>query len=210
MNSKFACALGAALAATAALPLVSHAQDMPRKNIIFLLTDDQRRDVLGCYGNTLIKTPTIDNLANQGVRFDNFFCQSPICNASRASIMTGLTQRTHGTNFSAPPVEAKYIATSYPALLKSHGYRTGFTGKYGFGFDKPDKEAQFDFFKPYNRNPYLKQMPDGSLRHETNLCADAAVEFLDGNPLDRQFCLSVSFNASHAEDNDRRPGFHFQ
>ncbi|MDF7823467.1 sulfatase [Pontiellaceae bacterium B12227] len=180
------------------------------KNIIFILADDQRSDVLGCYGNELIQTPTIDRLAAEGVRFDNFFCQTPICSASRATIISGLTQRTHGFNFGEPAIAAKYIAASYPAYLKANGYRTGFTGKYGFRYSKDDKDEQFDFYKPYDRNPYLKKMPDGSLRHETDLCADAAVEFIETNPKGKPFCLSVSFNASHAEDKDLRPGYHFQ
>lgn len=184
--------------------------DTDQRNILFILADDQRSDVLGCYGNELIQTPTIDRLAAEGVRFDNFFCQTPICSASRATIISGLSQRTHGFNFGEPAIPAEYIETSYPAYLKSHGYRTGFTGKYGFRFSENDKSKQFDFFKPYSRNPYLKKMPDGSLRHETDLCADAAVQFIETNPDGQPFCLSVSFNASHAEDSDLRPGFHFQ
>lgn len=181
-----------------------------RPNIIFIMADDQRSDVLGCYGNELIQTPTIDRLASEGVRFENFFCQTPICSASRATIITGLTQYTHGYNFGTAPIDAKYIATSYPSYLKAHGYRTGFAGKYGFRFGRKDKKQQFDFYKPYSRNPYLKKMPDGSIRHETDLCADAAIEFIQSNPKEQPFCLSISFNASHAEDNDHRPGYHFQ
>ncbi|VGO12546.1 Arylsulfatase [Pontiella desulfatans] len=186
------------------------AAETSRKNIVFILADDQRNDVLGCYGNDLIQTPTIDQLASNGVRFENFFCETPICSASRATLISGLSQRTHGYNFGEPAVDANYIPTSYPAYLKASGYRTGFTGKYGFRFSKNDRKQQFDFFKPYDRNPYLKKMPDGSLRHETDLCADAAIEFIKGNPKGQPFCLSVSFNASHAEDSDLRPGFHFQ
>ena len=100
-----------------------------KPNIIFLLADDQRSDVLGCYGNELIHTPTLDQLAADGVRFENFFCETPICSASRSTLMSGLSQRSHGFNFGEPPVPAKYISTSYPAYLKANGYRTGFTGK---------------------------------------------------------------------------------
>ena len=185
-------------------------QGRAAKNIIFLLADDQRSDVLGCYGNSMIKTPTIDRLTAEGIRFENFFCETPICSASRSTIITGLSQRTHGYNFGEPPVPASYISTSYPAYLKANGYRTGFTGKFGFDYSKNDKKKQFDFFRPIDRNPYFKTMPDGSLRHETDLCADAAIEFIRTNPAGKPFCLSVSFNASHAEDSDHRPGFHFQ
>ena len=181
-----------------------------KPNIIFFLADDQRNDVLGCYGNELIQTPTIDKLSAEGVRFENTFCEVPICAASRSTLFTGLSQRTHGYNFTEPPVSAEHMATSYPMVLKGAGYRIGFAGKYGMEFEKPGMKNQFDFFKPIGRNPYLKKMPDGSLRHETDLCGDAAIEFLESNPSDTPFCMSVSFNASHAEDSDRRPGFHFQ
>lgn len=184
--------------------------DALRKNIIFFLTDDQRSDVLGCYGNKLIKTPVIDRLAADGIRFENSFCEVPICAASRSSIFTGLSQRTHGYNFGEPAIDARYIATSYPMMLKTAGYRVGFAGKYGVKFAKPDLSTRFDFFEPIDRNPYLKTMPDGSLRHETDLCADAAIEFIKSTPPDQPFCMSVSFNASHAEDGDHRPGYHFQ
>ncbi|VGO11486.1 Arylsulfatase [Pontiella desulfatans] len=182
----------------------------PKKNILFILADDQRHDVLGCYGNNLIQTPTLDGLAENGVRFENFFCQTPICATSRATIMTGLSQRSHGFNFGELPVPSEYIPTSYPAYLKANGYRTGFAGKFGFRYAAKDKEQQFDFFKPYSLHPFLKKQPDGSLRHETDLCADAAIEFIKTNPKGQPFCMSVSFNATHADDADHRPGFHFQ
>ena len=186
------------------------AQAASKPNIIFLLADDQRNDVLGCYGNALIQTPTIDGLAADGVRFDNVFCEVPICAASRSTLFTGLSQRTHGYNFGEPAVSAEQMATSYPMVLKAAGYRTGFAGKYGMAFAKPGMKKEFDFFEPIDRNPYLKKMPDGSMRHETDLCVDAAIKFIQSNPAGTPFCMSVSFNASHAEDGDHRPGFHFQ
>ena len=179
-------------------------------NINFLLADDQRNDVLGCDGNELIQTPTIDRLAAEGIRFENAFCEVPICAASRASLFTGLSQRTHGFNFGEPKVPAKYMETSYPMVLKDAGYRIGFVGKYGMSFAAPGMKKQFDLFEEIGRNPYLKKMPDGSLRHETDLCVDAGIKFIESNPVDMPFCLSISFNASHAEDGDKRPGFHFQ
>ena len=190
--------------------LCTGAEAAVRPNILFFLADDQRSDVLGCYGNSLIKTPMINRLAVEGVRFENSFCEVPICAGSRVTLFTGLSQRTHGYNFGEPPVEEKYIATSYPAVLKLAGYRTGFAGKYGVKFAKPDLKPEFDFFRKIDRNPYLHKMRDGSLRHETDLCADAAIEFIESNPEGTPFCMSVSFNASHAEDSDRRPGYHFQ
>ncbi len=64
-------------------------------NIIFILTDDQRWDALGYSGNTIIRTPEMDKLAKEGTWFKNAFVSTPICAASRASIMTGLYERKH-------------------------------------------------------------------------------------------------------------------
>jgi len=102
-----------------------------RPNILFLLVDDQRNDTLGCAGHPIIKTQVIDSLAARGVRFRNAFVTTSICAASRASILTGLYERTHGYTFGTPPLSAAHMAKSYPALLRAAGYRTGFIGKYG-------------------------------------------------------------------------------
>jgi len=181
-----------------------------KPNIIFFLADDQRNDVLGCAGNTIIQTPTLDGLATQGIRFENAFCEVPICAASRATLFSGLTQRTHGYNFGELPVPSKFIASSYPMRLKGAGYRIGFAGKYGMRFGGPGLKHEFDFMQEIGRNPFLKKQQDGTLRHETDLCADAAIEFIKSNPAEKPFCMSVSFNATHAEDGDHRPGYHFQ
>lgn len=178
-------------------------------NILFFLTDDQRNDTLGCAGHPIVKTPVIDGLARQGVRFENMFVTTSICAASRASIFLGVHERTHGYTFGKPAVPQDVAKTSYPLLLRQVGYRTGFTGKYGCQMQIKPQEM-FDYCKVVDRNPYFHEMPDGTRRHETDLCADNAIEFLATQPADQPFCLSVWFNASHAEDNDRRPGIgHF-
>ena len=175
-----------------------------KPNILFFLIDDQRNDTLGCAGHPIIKTPVIDSLAARGVRFRNAFVTTSICAASRASFLTGLYERTHGFTFGKPPVRRVYMDTSYPAMLKNEGYRTGFIGKYGIQTEgKPEPEI-FDFFKPH-RPGFLKQ-PDGTIRHETEVAGDHVIEFLNSNPSGQPFCLSVSFNAAHAIDGDKRPG----
>jgi len=204
-NSKL-FVLGASVLALLAGRVV--AEEKP--NIIFFLADDQRDDTLGCAGNTIIQSPTLDNLAAQGVRFENTFCEVPICAASRATLFSGLTQRTHGYNFGELPVPSQYIPTSYPVMLKKAGYRIGFAGKYGTVFGAPGLKDTFDFREEIGRNPFLKKQADGTLRHETDLCADAAIEFIKSTPENKPFCMSVSFNATHAEDGDHRPGYHFQ
>lgn len=71
-------------------------EPMKRPNIVFILTDDQGYWSLGCYGNKEIKTPNLDRLAKSGMRFDNFYCASPVCSPARASIFTGHIPSRHG------------------------------------------------------------------------------------------------------------------
>lgn len=176
-------------------------------NIVFLLIDDQRNDTLGCAGHPIIKTPVIDRLAAEGVRFRNAFVTTSICAASRASFLTGLYERTHGFTFGTPPLRRAHMVNSYPALMRAAGYRTGFVGKFGVKTHGKIEKEIFDVFKPHNRNPYFHRQADGSLRHETEVAGDSAIAFLESNPKDKPFCLSVSFNAVHAEDNDKLDHF---
>ena len=199
----------AGLTAAAMLGSGSFSCQSPERqpNILFLLVDDQRNDTLGCAGHPILKTPVIDSLAAGGVLFRNAFVTTAICAASRASILTGLYERTHGYTFGTPPLRLEIMAESYPALLRAAGYRTGFIGKYGVRTEGDPESAMFDFFKPHGGNPYFKEQPDGTLRHETEVAGDRAIEFLKGNPGEQPFCLSISFNASHAADWDMENHF---
>ena len=179
-----------------------------RPNIIFFLTDDQRHDFLGCTGHPVVKTPVIDQLAADGVLFENAFVTTSICAASRATLFTGLYERTHGYTFGKPAVSKKHMDDGYPVQLRKAGYRTGFVGKFGVAVQRGAKAEMFDYFKPLGRNPYFHKQPDGSRRHETEVAGDRAIEFLNGSKeIGGPFCLSVSFNASHAEDSDKKNHF---
>jgi arylsulfatase A-like enzyme len=184
--------------------LLSLAQEKAeRPNIIFFLIDDQRNDTLGCAGHPLLKTPVVDDLAKNGVRFRNAFVTTSICAASRASLFTGLYETTHGYTFGKPPIRVDHGLMSYPAVLRRAGYRTGFIGKFGVGMPGQARKEMFDYFRPMGRNPYFKKQKDGTERHETQIDGDRAIDFLKSQPKDQPFCLSVSFNSVHAEDSDK-------
>ena len=122
------------LAAIAGFVFAAQAAPPSKPNIVFILVDDQRHDSLGCAGHPILKTPNIDKLAQQGVRFEKMFVTTSICMASRASIFTGLTETGHGYTggeLPATPVITQDVDTSFPVLLKQAGYRTGFFGKFG-------------------------------------------------------------------------------
>src|SRR5690606_1453770 len=85
------------------------AQQAARPNIIFILTDDQRADAIGYAGNAIIKTPEMDRLARAGVYFEKALVTTPICAASRASLLTGLYERTHGYTFGQGQLKQPYM-----------------------------------------------------------------------------------------------------
>ncbi|MEQ8766735.1 MAG: sulfatase [Planctomycetota bacterium] len=187
----------------ASMMLATDGAAEPRPNLVVLLVDDQRNDQLGCAGHPFVQTPHIDRLARRGVHFRNAFVTTSICAASRASIFTGLTERTHGYTFGQPPVGAGDVRESYPAELRRAGYRTMFIGKFGVSIEGDPRQTMFDDFRTIGRNPYFRPQADGSTRHETDLAIDWALESLAEAPDDRPFCLSISFNAVHAEDSDK-------
>ena len=154
--------------------------------------------------NPMLVTPNMDRLASEGVRFENAFVTTPICAASRASLLTGLVERTHRYTFGTPPLAAQFAAESYPVLLRQAGYRTGFVGKFGVTTEPGAVDDMFDTYVPLRPAPYLKPQEDGSTRHLTDITADRAVEFLRSADRTSPFALTVSFNAPHADDGDVR------
>jgi choline-sulfatase len=182
-----------------------------KPNIVFFFADDQPPSALGCYGNPVIKTPVLDRLAAQGVRFTNAFVSQPICWVSRTNILTGLTARSYGTPKDRDLARADAVRTLYSDILSESGYRTAYYGKWHArmpGGFKP--ESHFDEFEFIDRDPYFKKLPDGTLRHETDLIVDRGINFINKQPKDKPFALNLWFNSCHAEDDDRRPGIgHF-
>ncbi|MFH4966985.1 sulfatase-like hydrolase/transferase [Gaetbulibacter sp. M240] len=184
-----------------------------RPNIIFILTDDQRFDAIGYAGNKFVDTPEMDNLAKSGTYFNNTIVTTPICAASRASILTGLHERSHNFNFQTGNIREEYMVNSYPALLKNHGYFTGFFGKYGVLYDHLDK--QFDVYESYDRNNnfkdrrgYFYKTLEKDTVHLTRYTGQKALDFIDAvSGKDKPFCLSLSFSAPHAHD--RAPDQYF-
>jgi arylsulfatase A-like enzyme len=172
-----------------------------RPNIIFILTDDQRWDALGYAGNKDIYTPAIDKLAQEGIYFRNAFVTTPISAASRASILTGLYERTHGYTFDTGNLPKEYMDFSYPVLLRQNGYKTAFYGKLGVSYEHA--ESLFDDAEIYDRSGekgYYSKTINGDTVHLTPYTGYLARNFIAAASTDQPFCLSISFSAPHAHD----------
>jgi arylsulfatase A-like enzyme len=166
-----------------------------RPNLLLVVTDDQRFDQMSCAGHAVLRTPTIDRLAERGVRFTNAFVTTAVCAASRATILTGRSESGHGYTFGRAPMVEAIGKSSFPALLAAAGYRNGFVGKWGVRFE----EGAIDDAFAFRRTPNPPYVVDGK-PHLTDRIADLAIEFLRESKREQPFCLTVAFHAPHAQD----------
>ncbi|MHB9023094.1 MAG: sulfatase-like hydrolase/transferase [Armatimonadota bacterium] len=193
-------------------------------NVIFILSDDQGVWAAGCYGNPEIRTPYIDQLAESGMRFNNFFCASPVCSAARASILTGRIPSQHGVhdwirggNISADALPAELHGESteaieylgheqlYTDVMAEGGYLCGFSGKWHCGDSQSPQHGFTHWFAhPQQGVSYYNDalmMLDGkpvqTKGYFSDVITDDALTFITANA-DRPFYLSLHFTAPHA------------
>ena len=109
-------------------------------NIVFILSDDQGEWAMGCSGNNEIITPHLDRLTREGMRFQNFFCASPVCSPARASLFTGCIPSQHGVhdwlrddNKKQEEIEYLNGQQTYMQALADHGYTCALSGKWHLG-----------------------------------------------------------------------------
>jgi arylsulfatase A-like enzyme len=195
-----------------------------RPNIVFILTDDQGPWALGCAGNREIITPNLDALAANGVRFDNFFCASPVCSPARASLLTGRIPSQHGVHdwiragnlapaagvnaFGNDDRVIEYLAgmPAYTDTLAANGYTCALSGKWHLGDSiKAQKGFTYWLTIPYGGSDYYNPpvIADGRVWRQpgylTEVITEGALRFLDqhagrSNP----FYLSVHYTAPHS------------
>lgn len=124
------------------VPRISEGQSLGRPNILLITADDLGLQV-GCYGDKLARTPHIDRLAQQGVKFTNGYVTQASCSSSRSSILTGTFPHQNGqVGLAHLGFSMHEDVITLPQLLKKNGYRTGIIGKLHVG---PEKNFPFDF-----------------------------------------------------------------
>ncbi len=98
-----------------------------KMNVLFIMTDQQRADHMSCSGNSILKTPNLDKLASEGVRFTNAFCTNPYCMPNRATLLTGLYPNVHRVRSNG--MRLSYDIPTITKTLIKNGWRTAAFGK---------------------------------------------------------------------------------
>ena len=158
-------------------------------NIILILSDDQSPDTISAYGvspwTAISPTPSIDAIAGNGVRFVNSFVQNPVCQPSRATILTGRSASRHGVIDNGDPMQAQ---PTFPQLLKAAGYDTALFGKNLANFQGSATPAGFDWSNYDAGQVYVDPVttlngvhPHPNTGYATDLWTDQAIAWIDGD-----------------------------
>jgi N-sulfoglucosamine sulfohydrolase len=180
--------------------MASPADTGRRPNIVLIVSDDHGREALGCYGNPVVSTPVLDQLAAEGTRFTNSFCTTASCAASRSVILTGLYNHTNGTfghTHGVHHFSCYDDVVTLPAMLNAGGYRTGRAGK--------------KHYAPESLFPFQWHCPEGYGRDDVGM-AEACREFVAERapgavaaPFFLYWCSHDPHRARVVEDHPLRP-----
>lgn len=192
-----------------------------RPNIIYIMTDDMGYGDLSCYGNSDFKTPNIDKLASQGIKFTNAYSGAPLCTPTRASLLTGRYPARTPVGLIEPltgqPNDTTYGLTpdypSLPKLLATSGYETALIGKWHLGSQPRHSPVRngFDYFFGFHSGAvdyisykgrrgqydlYENEVPVYPKGYLTDLITEKAVAFIERSH-EKSFFLSINYNAPH-------------
>ncbi len=187
-----------------------------KKQVIFIMTDTTCKEMLGCYGNQSMRTPNLDALASEGIRYENAYTCQPVCGPARSAIFTGLFPHSNGvvTNGVPPGANVKTIGQR----LTDNGIHCGYIGKWHldggdyFGCGKCPQGWDADYW--YDMKNYLDELNPRERTHSrqsresfrpgfsetftyAHRCTDRAVRFLEQYK-EEDFFLTVSYDEPHA------------
>ncbi len=183
-----------------------------KPNFIFILSDDQGWGDLGCYGHPKLKTPNLDKMASEGIRFTNFYVNSPVCSPTRVGFMTGNFPSRHSfhTQLFGSIEKNKEMkndlylnpkAFTITSILKKAGYKTAHVGKWHMSLNKDEirvpgpKEYGIDFDRT-KQFAWKKDDLEWNRQETSKLYVDQAIDFLENNRED-PFYMQVWFNDPH-------------
>ena len=171
-----------------------------RPNIIFIMADDHAFQAISAYDSTLIHTPNIDRLAEEGIRFDRAFVTNSICSPSRAVILTGQFSHINGLRNNLDVFDS--TRQTFPKLLQQAGYETAIIGKWhlksqptGFDYWRVLRD-QGDYYKPQFRTPDSLLEVDG---YVTDIITNMAINWIENRQDTSPFLLMCQHKAPHRE-----------
>jgi len=170
-----------------------------KPNILFIFTDDHSTAAISAYGSRINKTPALDRLSSEGMRFDQTFCTNAICAPSRAVILTGKHSHVNGVIDNRKRFDGSQM--TFPKRLRKAGYQTAMIGKWhlksdptGFDFWKI-LPGQGQYYNPDFRTAEGRERFEG---HSTEITTDFALEWLDeARESAAPFLLMCQFKAPH-------------
>ncbi len=188
------------------LPIVAICQiDKTSPNIIFIITDDQQKGLLGIEGSELSVTPNIDRIGKEGVIFKNAFVTTPLCSPSRASFLTGNYAIKHNVvnNDNLGLDVTSHTLLTWPRQLRESGYETAFIGKWHMGLDDSRRPGFDRWFSFKGQGAYV----DGVVNDEgkrlqtsgnmTDIINKQALNYLKAEHSRKPFAMIVSHKALH-------------
>ena len=178
------------------------AQRGTRPNIVFILTDDQRWDMLSCLGHPFVKTPHLDRLRREGVLFSNAVVTTSLCSPSRASFLTGTYAHTNGVTDNTGREFDPDRTPSFPQVLQKAGYETAYVGKWHQARHANPRPG-FDYWLSFRgQGVYIDPELNENGRafkgtgYMTDLLTDYAVKFVK-RAHEKPFCLMLGHKAIH-------------
>ncbi|MCC6345329.1 MAG: sulfatase [Bryobacterales bacterium] len=179
-------------------------------NILFLMPDQWRGMDLGCAGNRQVRTPNLDRLASEGLRFTNATANCPVCTPARGILLTGRAPHENGTPVNDVPL--KKDQPTIAKVLRKAGYYTGFVGKWHLhggprlpGFVPPEERQGFEYWAAnicshnYFHSQYFRDDPTPIpiAGYDSTAWTDLSIEFLEKAKQRQPFCLYAQHTPPH-------------
>ncbi len=194
---------------------IAASAEQNKTNLLFILTDNQPASILGAYGNPDVRTPNIDQLAREGMRFDRAFAVNGMCSPTRATLMTGLMPSQHGVHNWLDDEEMKHWPQDWSAIaelrtlpltLRNQGYQTALIGKWHLG--QPWKASigyqhWVTFTDGHTLDFWSNTVIDNDKtypvkdRHIVDFFTDKAVEYLENYDGQRPFYLQLNYDGPY-------------
>ncbi len=176
----------------------SGSESSAKPNILFIFSDDHAYQSIGAYGSQINRTPNLDRLASQGMRFDRCLVTNSICGPARAVILTG--KYSHLNGFRQNGDKFNGAQQTFPKLLRAAGYQTAVVGKWHLGTDPTGFDHWFvlpgqgNYYNPDFLTPEGRQKVPG---YVTDVTTDHALQWLEDRDREKPFMLMLQHKAPH-------------